>query len=317
MPVHVTMIKNRDIDTAVRLRAFSFLEELCRLHPLGIIPRSALEAGFEFEGRRVPLVGPQGIFKPAVLSDIPLSITTAPVVEGKPRPYDDQVSREGVIRYRYHGRDPDHHENAGLRKAMLERRPLIYFYGVVRGGYLAAWPAYIVHDDPGSLCFDVEIGSSKDAIQATADRFGEEEPVPERRYTTIAAQQRLHQQSFRYRVLQAYHECCSVCRLKHLELLDAAHILPDTHPRGEPSVSNGLALCKLHHAAFDANILGVRPDLVVQIRKDILEESDGPLLIHGLKECHNRPLIEVPRSPLQRPRPDFLEERYALFRKAS
>jgi hypothetical protein len=36
-----------------------------------------------------------------------------------------------------------------------------------------------------------------------------------------------------------------------VELLDAAHILPDGHPKGEPVVPNGLALCKLHHAAFD------------------------------------------------------------------
>jgi len=36
-----------------------------------------------------------------------------------------------------------------------------------------------------------------------------------------------------------------------LELLDAAHITPDTHPEGEPIVSNGLSLCKLHQAAFD------------------------------------------------------------------
>ena len=41
---------------------------------------------------------------------------------------------------------------------------------------------------------------------------------------------------------------------------------------------NGLALCKIHHAAYDSRILGVSPDLVVQIRADILDETDGPLL---------------------------------------
>ena len=310
-------MRNSDIDTAVRLRAFSFLGTQCQLHPLGILPRSVLEAGFDFEGRRVPLVGPQGIFKPAVLPEIPLSITTVPLVEGRPRPYDDQVNQEGLIRYRYRGTNIDHHENVGLRKAMLNRKPLIYFYGVLKGRYLAAWPAYIVGDNPRALSFDVEIGTQKAALLANGSLVDEVETAPERRYITVATQQRLHQQSFRYRVLQAYRECCSVCRLRHLELLDAAHILPDTHPHGEPYVSNGLALCKLHHAAFDANILGVRPDLVVEIREDILDESDGPLLVHGLKECHNRPLVEVPRAPRLRPKPEFLEERYELFRKAS
>jgi putative restriction endonuclease len=98
--------------------------------------------------------------------------------------------------------------------------------------------------------------------------------------------------------------------------LDAAHILPDGHPKGEPWVSNGLSLCKLHHAAFDAQILGVRPDLIVEIRKDILEESDGPLLVHGLKEWHKRRLIVIPHANHLKPRSDFLEERFELFRKA-
>ena len=126
----------------------------------------------------------------------------------------------------------------------------------------------------------------------------------------------MHQQSFRYRVIQAYRQCCAVCRLRHPRLLDAAHILPDGHPKGEPWVSNGLSLCKIHHAAFDADILGIRPDLVVEIRKDVLEQEDGPMLTHGLQECHNQRLLVVPLPERLKPRRDFLEERYELFRKA-
>ena len=59
--------------------------------------------------------------------------------------------------------------------------------------------------------------------------------------------------------------------------IDAAHILPDGHPRGEPVVQNGLALCKLHHAAFNRHVLGVRPDLTVELRPDVLREPDGPM----------------------------------------
>lgn len=35
---------------------------------------------------------------------------------------------------------------------------------------------------------------------------------------------------------------------------------------------NGMALCKIHYASFDAHILGIRPDFVVEIREDILAE---------------------------------------------
>ena len=87
-----------------------------------------------------------------------------------------------------------------------------------------------------------------------------------RRYGVQTTHQRLHQQAFRDRVMRAYREHCAVCRLRHAELLDAAHIIPDSDPEGEPRVSNGLSLCKLHHAAFDQKLFGIRPDLIVEVR---------------------------------------------------
>ena len=84
---------------------------------------------------------------------------------------------------------------------------------------------------------------------------------------------------------------------------------------GEPTVPNGLALCKLHHAAFDRNIVGIRSDLVVEVSLEVLHEIDGPMLIHGLQGWHGAPL-QVPRPLEDRPNPDFLAERYEVFRRA-
>lgn len=123
---------------------------------------------------------------------------------------------------------------------------------------------------------------------------------------------RLHQPMFRARVLAAYRSRCTVCRLRHSELLDAAHINADTRPHGGPVVPNGLALCKIHHAAFDSDITGVRPDLAVHIRRDVLEETDGPMLRHGLQGMHNSRLT-APRARDARPDAERLEERYADF----
>jgi putative restriction endonuclease len=116
-------------------------------------------------------------------------------------------------------------------------------------------------------------------------------------------------------VLAAYREQCCICHLRHLELLDAAHILPDRHPKGEPSVTNGLGLCKIHHSAFDANIIGVDPDARVHVREDILRETDGPMLRYGLQEVAGSTLI-LPRKSDLRPNPDFLAERFEVFRAA-
>jgi putative restriction endonuclease len=117
-------------------------------------------------------------------------------------------------------------------------------------------------------------------------------------------------------VLRAYQTRCAVCRLGHSELLDAAHIVADREEGGIASVRNGMAMCKIHHAAYDRHILGVRPDLVVEIRPDLLEEIDGPMLQYGLKERHGQRLLSLPHSRLERPDPALLEASYAQFRSA-
>ena len=100
-------------------------------------------------------------------------------------------------------------------------------------------------------------------------------------------------------MLRAYRESCAVCRLRHAELLDAAHILPDWHPQGTPVLPNGLSLCRLHHGAFDANILGIRPDFVIELRKDVLDRM-APCWSTDFKVFQGR-MIRVPTNPLQQP----------------
>ncbi len=302
-----------DIDRRVRQAAFDFLTKQIQLHGRPVLPRRILALGFEFGGVRVPLMNPQGIFKPAILPEVPLSITSVPVVEGKDRPYDDGIDPDGLLRYRYRGSDPGHRDNAGLRKAMARKLPLVYFHGIVPGRYLPHYPVYIVGDNPAALFFQVDL--KEITLGAPVEGFEEDVSESTRAYVTVLARQRIHQTSFRERVLRAYQECCAICRLRHDELLEAAHILPDGHPRGEPIVPNGLALCKLHHAAFDRNILGIRPDLIVVLREDVLREVDGPMLKHGLQGFQGSRIL-VPRREHLRPNREFLEERYEMFKKA-
>ncbi len=84
---------------------------------------------FDFEGRCVPLLSQQGIFKPAVLPEIPLSIRTTPADPRRPRPYDDVVDRDGLLGYRFRVDDPEHYENLwdrdmGKLEALREERDL-------------------------------------------------------------------------------------------------------------------------------------------------------------------------------------------------
>ncbi len=304
---------DKDLDGRVRAAAFQFLQHQVDLHG-EVIARDTLATGFIFEGQRVPLLGPQGIFKPAILPEIPLSITTVPVIEGRERRYDDGMEEGGVLRYRYRGTEPRHRDNVGLRLAMRRRTPLIYLFGVVPGKYMPHWPVFVVGDDPAALTFSVAMDDHR-LLSTNALALGEPGDEGRRSYVTRLTRQRMHQQLFRQRVLRAYREECSICRLGHDELLDAAHILPDGHPLGTPIVPNGLALCKLHHAAFDANVLGIRPDLMVEIRLDVLEETDGPMLKHGLQGFQGKRIM-IPRHPSLHPKLEFLEERYAIFKQA-
>jgi putative restriction endonuclease len=278
-----------------------------------VLPWALLAWGFDFKGERIPLVSQQGIFKPRSL-DLPLSIRTS--ASG---PYDDSFGPDGLLRYRYRGTDPNHPDNAGLRRAMRREVPLVYFHAVVAGRYLAVWPVFIVGDDPAALTFRVAVDDEgllqRHRLAAEEGLFLHEDDTTSRReYITALVRRRLHQRSFRERVLRAYREQCALCRLRHEELLDAAHILPDRE-EGDPLIRNGLALCKLHHAAFDALFLTIRPDYLVEVRPDILRESDGPMLVHGLQGLQGRRIV-LPRRPENRPDQGLLAARYERFSRA-
>jgi putative restriction endonuclease len=262
---------------------------------------------FEYEGQRIPLMDRQrGIRKPAVLASA-LSIRTVFTDPGSTPPYEDQEGSDGLIRYKYRGDDPLHPENRALRRAYLDQLPLIWFVGVAPGFYLPQYPVWIVGDEPHDLQFAIALDQGQRLIKP-----GEDLSQDTKKYVERLNKVRLHQPLFRARVLSAYRSRCAVCRLGHADLLDAAHIIGDNKPHGDPVVPNGLALCKIHHAAFDRFIMGVRPDLTVAIRKDILEEVDGPMLRHGLQEMNNQRLT-TPAGTHTKPDVSRLEERYADF----
>jgi len=298
---------DRSRDARVRAAAFEWLSDQVARHA-GTLPRPVLARGFQLDGRRVPLMGPQGIFKPAVMA-VPLSITTVPS-----GPYADGFDENNVLHYRYRGDDPNHRDNVGLRFAWQEQLPLVYFHRVVPSKYVAAWPVFIVADDPASLSVEVQVDDAEH-VGLGADqglRVAEDTADARRRYMTSLVRRRLHQRTFRERVLLAYRRECAFCRFRHEELLEAAQITPDVDPLGEPVISNGMALCKLHHGAFDRHFVGVRPDLTLEVRADLLEEEDGPTLVHGIQALHHA-RIRVPTRREDRPARGRLERRYEDF----
>ena len=271
---------------------------------------------FEFQGTRIPLKSRQrGIWKPRML-DAALSITTTFRRPGQDRPYEDEVGTDGMLRYKWQGDDFDAADNRALRQAMRDGLPLIWFFGIARGLYQPVFPVFLLAEEVDQQQFIVDIDPHRAFLDESSDLDLQVDVDAIKRYGTRIARTRLHQRLFRSTVINAYGTRCAICNLKHKELLDAAHIIPDSHDEGAPTVVNGMAMCKIHHAAFDANILGVRPDLVVEIRTDILTEVDGPMLKHGLQERHRQPLMSVPTKRAERPSVSLLEVAYARFKEA-
>lgn len=263
---------------------------------------------FQYAGQRLPLMDRQrGIRKPAGMRAA-LSIRTTFTPPGHVPPYVDAIGVDGLQRYKYRGDDPNHSENVALRRALTERLPLIWFVAVAPGAYEPIYPVWVVAEDESRLEFSLALDEGQRFVAAGANLDQET-----RRYVERITKARLHQRVFRTQVLLAYENRCTICKIRHAELLDAAHIIEDGKPHGQPVVPNGLSMCKIHHAAFDHRILGIRPDLTIHVRQDVLDEVDGWMLKGGIQNVHDTKLAVIPRTLTSRPDPLRLEERYEAF----
>jgi putative restriction endonuclease len=100
-------------------------------------------------------------------------------------------------------------------------------------------------------------------------------------------------------------------------LLDAAHIVVDRdEDLGQPVVPNGLPLSKIHHAAFDANLIGIDPDFQIHVSDALLSISDGPMFEYGVKALRGRS-IRLPSRVTDYPDRDRLAMRFEAFRQAN
>lgn len=294
----------------VREAAFAFLRAV-QLRTGGPVTRRDLE-GFTVDGERIVLMDRvRGITTPRQL-EAALAITTVAPRPGRPSPYADEPGPDGLLRYAWQGTDGDLLANRKLRAALHHGLELLWFWGLSEGVYLPVFPVRLVGEEPHHRRFVVALDPEQAVLYATGVPLDE----AARRLAERITRQRLHQPRFRIQVLRAYGERCALCRLSRPPLLDAAHIRPDAEG-GRPVVPNGIAMCKIHHAAWDAYLLGIDPDRRIHLRSDLLAEVDGPTLRHALQELHGRPLAVVPRDERLRPDPEALEERWERFLRAT
>lgn len=266
--------------------------------------REYLRTAYSYDGQTVPLMDRQnGIWNPTGF-DATLSITRT--LRG---PYVDEL--DGAIQsYSYErlpGRPLLSGRNVKLRNAAASGEPLILFQEVLPTLYIPRYPVHVLRDDPNAgyveLALDESLSLFRDPLDLTE---------LQRRYAERVVHARLHQKSFRSRVLHAYAGRCAVCSLSRPELIDAAHITPDGFEDGAASVTNGLSLCKIHHAAYDRRIIGIDGHYRVHVRDDVLAEEGDLMLRFGLQAMDGRALL-VPHRRREHPDPERLQRRFEAF----
>lgn len=281
---------------------FRHLDELVR--ETGVVTRDQLW-DFIVDGKVHRLIDRnRGIRNPAEMN------ATLSILSDPRSSYSDEEVDESLFAYAYR-EGSINGDNRKLRRAFELELPLILLRKIADGVFVPVYPVYVVADDQENRRFLIALD---DSLRSISDPLHPRDI--ERRYIERVTKQRLHQPEFRGRVLHAYEFQCTVCNLKHGELLDAAHIIADGERDGTPTVDNGLSMCKIHHAAYDSNFLGISPDYEVRINDALMKEKDGPMLRHGLQEMNGRKLF-VPSRKQHQPSQDRLAVRFAEFTAAS
>lgn len=121
---------------------------------------------------------------------------------------------------------------------------------------------------------------------------------------------RVRDASFTSEVRDAYDEQCAVCGARRISPdgspeVEAAHIYPKSEG-GPDIVQNGLALCRLHHWAFDAGWISFTDNYDIIVKNT--PERDG---YEEFTDLHGNKLI-LPENEELRPHVKFISEHRSL-----
>lgn len=243
---------------------------------------------FEVKGERLPILDTEmGVCIP-VGFEAPVSIVMPMVKDSS---FSELINDQGFVRYPRKSEPLKHPRDRALLAAIAKRAPLVLLASDGDGSFQAVFPVFVNRYVGEAREFELDLN----AVESSLAVAGAPEHV--RSWTTGTVRQRVHQRAFRRDVLWAYGGRCAVCGLGINELVDAAHITPDKDELGIASAVNGLTLCKTHHAAFDARLLGVREDLTIGIAEEIMSADSDEATHFMLRRFHGQKLQVIPTAP--------------------
>lgn len=277
------------------------------------IPWSAIESGFNLRSEKILLgTKAEGIFKPRQMQQGLLSIKTTKPRPGRENIYDDQETSEGFFRYALKRGHPKQGSNRYLWEAMDNQTPFVYFHAIAPGRYKAIWPCFVTKIHETEMFCEVVVGDPLIA-RSTKAKVVEYPPLntPARAYAVRETRVRLHQATFRANVLSAYNNRCALSGLPILELLEAAHITPDSFAHSSTEISNGITMSRLHHRAYDSDLIGITSEFRIVVGRRIKEQCDIPILSTMIKLDGSS--LALPKQFQQQPNRERLAERYKTF----
>jgi putative restriction endonuclease len=104
--------------------------------------------------------------------------------------------------------------------------------------------------------------------------------------------------AFRSVIMKLYDYTCAACRLRIVtsdggSAVDAAHIIPFSVSHDD-GIGNGLALCKIHHWAFDSGLLSLDDRYKLLVSGAFDEAGPTALLLRNLRD---KPILLPPQKP--------------------
>ena len=307
-----------ETDQRIRQAAYAYVRKLAAKH--GFLTKEQLWPDtFASDDENFSLIQPyQGRHKPAQMSHL-LSLLSRHSGAIK---YDTEVPKipaqeESASFYYYlvKGQNLDYHQNRWMREAYEWKVPILLFLETdsrssSRPPCFVPTLANIVSWEPQERRVEVRYS----LIDITVENLDVADNALQRHYVVAERKQRLRQQEFRKDLTRAYEERCAISGLFGHELLEVAHIIPD-HQGGQSRTSNGLLLSKIHHAAFDADLIGITPDYRVKVSKRLLEEDSRKSDLLALLKKIDGKRIRLPSREEDHPSQDFLKERYEIFQE--
>lgn len=175
----------------------------------------------------------------------------------------------------------------------------------VWGTYLQGSIRRISEDDYNTIVQPDELETQ--ALKEILEQSNTENPKLTEESPTVEVKRKARTVVFREKIREIYDYSCAVCgkrrfsRSSHPEV-ESSHIFPK-EKNGSDDLRNGIALCRLHHWAFDEGLFSIRDDYSIVVESRIKNDKNYT----EISRFENQK-IALPKDEKYKPHPMFLAQ---------